>query len=83
MEEEVKQLRLQFENNKKDSILWRRNANVRRFDFLVCLIIAVPGEALDVLQGLPENYKDFARVVGYLVMRYGEKHLQHVYQTQL
>ncbi|KAJ8961507.1 hypothetical protein NQ318_014757 [Aromia moschata] len=48
------------------------------------LIIALRGEALDVLQGIPvEQQQSFEHLKNHLEMRYGDKHMQHVYQVQL
>ncbi|KAJ8944064.1 hypothetical protein NQ318_005974 [Aromia moschata] len=48
------------------------------------LIIALRGEAIDVLKGIPvEQYHSFEHLKDHLEMRYGDKHMQHVYQVQL
>ncbi|KAJ8913257.1 hypothetical protein NQ315_012875 [Exocentrus adspersus] len=47
------------------------------------LIAALRGEALEVLRIIPEGSQDYKAVTSVLEKRYGEAHLQHVYQAQL
>ncbi|KAJ8940116.1 hypothetical protein NQ318_009830 [Aromia moschata] len=48
------------------------------------LVVALRGEALDILQTLTEDkHKDYRELVLHLEMRFGNKHLQQMYQAQL
>ncbi|KAJ8957257.1 hypothetical protein NQ318_007821 [Aromia moschata] len=48
------------------------------------LVVALRGEALDILQTLTEDkHKDDRELVLHLEMRFGNKHLQQMYQVQL
>ncbi|KAJ8909316.1 hypothetical protein NQ315_011238, partial [Exocentrus adspersus] len=44
---------------------------------------ALRGEALEVLRTIPEGSQDYKAVTSALEKRYGDAHLQHVYQAQL
>ncbi|KAJ8910004.1 hypothetical protein NQ315_006008 [Exocentrus adspersus] len=47
------------------------------------LIAALRGEALEVVRTIPEGSQDYKAVTSALEKRYGDAHLQHVYQAQL
>ncbi|KAJ8921601.1 hypothetical protein NQ315_010508, partial [Exocentrus adspersus] len=47
------------------------------------LIAALRGEALEVLRTIPEASPNYAMLTSALERRYGDAHLQHVYQAQL
>ncbi|KAJ8917636.1 hypothetical protein NQ315_000120, partial [Exocentrus adspersus] len=47
------------------------------------LIAALRGEALEVLRTIPEASPTYATLTSSLERRYGDAHLQHVYQAQL
>ncbi|KAJ8925359.1 hypothetical protein NQ315_009189 [Exocentrus adspersus] len=47
------------------------------------LIVALRGEALEVLRTIPEASQDYKSVTSALEKRYGDAHLQHVYKAQL
>lgn len=48
------------------------------------LVLALRGKALDILQNIPvAKQEDYAAVVGALELRYGNKYLTQVYQSQL
>jgi Zinc knuckle len=50
----------------------------------IALIIALRGDALNVLMAIAEpQQQDYQALVKHLDMRYGDRHLQHVYQVQL
>ena len=50
----------------------------------VSLIIALRGDAVNILQAIPENQqKDHRFLVSRLEMRYGDAHLEHVYHVQV
>ncbi|KAJ8952330.1 hypothetical protein NQ318_017224 [Aromia moschata] len=48
------------------------------------VVVALRGEALDIFKTLTEDkYKDYRELVLHLEMRFGNKHLQQMYQAQL
>ncbi|KAJ8912757.1 hypothetical protein NQ315_016713 [Exocentrus adspersus] len=55
----------------------------REEDKATSLIAALRGEALEVLRTIPECSQDYKAVTSALEKRYGDAHLQHVYQAQL
>ncbi|KAJ8910595.1 hypothetical protein NQ315_003965 [Exocentrus adspersus] len=57
--------------------------NWREEDKATSLIAALRGEALEVLRTIPEASSNYATLTGALERRYGDAHLQHVYQAQL
>ncbi|KAJ8914844.1 hypothetical protein NQ315_014857 [Exocentrus adspersus] len=52
-------------------------------DKATSLIAALRGEALEVLRTIPEASPNYATLTSALERRYGDAHLQHVYQAQL
>ncbi|KAJ8915307.1 hypothetical protein NQ315_014815 [Exocentrus adspersus] len=69
------------------------NTYIRQFEAVVrnwreenkatSLIAALRGEALEVLRTIPEASPTYATLTSALERRYGDAHLQHVYQAQL
>ncbi|KAJ8914681.1 hypothetical protein NQ315_017380 [Exocentrus adspersus] len=69
------------------------NTYLRQFEAVACnwreedkatsLIAALRGEALEVLRTIPEASPNYATLTSALERRYGDAHLQHVYQAQL
>ncbi|KAJ8914247.1 hypothetical protein NQ315_003612 [Exocentrus adspersus] len=57
--------------------------NWRQEDKATSLIAALRGEALEVLRTIPEASLNYAVLTSALERRYGDAHLQHVYQAQL
>ncbi|KAJ8912767.1 hypothetical protein NQ315_016724 [Exocentrus adspersus] len=57
--------------------------NWREEDKATSLIAALRGEALEVLRTIPEAGLNYAMLTSALERRYGDAHLQHVYQAQL
>ncbi|KAJ8914833.1 hypothetical protein NQ315_014845 [Exocentrus adspersus] len=57
--------------------------NWREEDKATSLIAALRGEALEVLRTIPEASLNYAVLTSALERRYGDAHLQHVYQAQL
>ncbi|KAJ8916805.1 hypothetical protein NQ315_005812, partial [Exocentrus adspersus] len=57
--------------------------NWREEEKATSLIAALRGEALEVLRTIPERSQDYKAVTSALEKRYGDAHLQHVYQAQL
>ncbi|KAJ8919338.1 hypothetical protein NQ315_003922 [Exocentrus adspersus] len=57
--------------------------NWREEDKATSLIAALRGEALEVLRTIPEASPTYATLTSALERRYGDAHLQHVYQAQL
>ncbi|KAJ8913753.1 hypothetical protein NQ315_002433 [Exocentrus adspersus] len=57
--------------------------NWREEDKATSLIAALRGEALEVLRTIPEASPNYAMLTSALERRYGDAHLQHVYQAQL
>ncbi|KAJ8914723.1 hypothetical protein NQ315_017433 [Exocentrus adspersus] len=57
--------------------------NWREEDKATSLIAALRGEALEVLRTIPEASPNYATLTSALKRRYGDAHLQHVYQAQL
>ncbi|KAJ8915375.1 hypothetical protein NQ315_008262 [Exocentrus adspersus] len=57
--------------------------NWREEDKATSLIAALRGEALEVLRTIPEASTNYAMLTSALERRYGDAHLQHVYQAQL
>ncbi|KAJ8914850.1 hypothetical protein NQ315_014863 [Exocentrus adspersus] len=57
--------------------------NWREEEKATSLIAALRGEALEVLRTIPEGSEDYKAVTSALEKRYGDAHLQHVYQAQL
>ncbi|KAJ8910062.1 hypothetical protein NQ315_013317 [Exocentrus adspersus] len=57
--------------------------NWREEDKATSLIAALRGEALEVLRTIPEASSNYATLTSALERRYGDAHLQHVYQAQL
>ncbi|KAJ8912403.1 hypothetical protein NQ315_013469 [Exocentrus adspersus] len=57
--------------------------NWREEDKATSLIAALRGEALEVLRTIPEVSLNYAVLTSALERRYGDAHLQHVYQAQL
>ncbi|KAJ8910586.1 hypothetical protein NQ315_013555 [Exocentrus adspersus] len=57
--------------------------NWREEEKATSLIAALRGEALEVLRTIPEGSQDYKAVTSALEKRYGDAHLQHVYQAQL
>ncbi|KAJ8917086.1 hypothetical protein NQ315_013005 [Exocentrus adspersus] len=57
--------------------------NWREEDKATLLIPALRGEALEVLRTIPEASPNYAMLTSALERRYGDAHLQHVYQVQL
>ncbi|KAJ8914342.1 hypothetical protein NQ315_011330 [Exocentrus adspersus] len=57
--------------------------NWREEDKATSLIAALRGEALEVLRTITETSPNYATLTSVLERRYGDAHLQHVYQTQL
>ncbi|KAJ8916995.1 hypothetical protein NQ315_012910 [Exocentrus adspersus] len=57
--------------------------NWREEDKATSLIAALRGEALEVLRTIPEASLNYAVLTSALEKRYGDAHLQHVYQAQL
>ncbi|KAJ8914504.1 hypothetical protein NQ315_002777 [Exocentrus adspersus] len=54
------------------------NTYLRQFE-----AVALRGEALEVLRTIPEASPTYATLTSALEKRYGDAHLQHVYQAQL
>lgn len=53
-------------------------------DRTTALILALRGDASDILQTLPpEELQDYSKLIKRLEMRYGHAHLEQVYHTQL
>ncbi|KAJ8909927.1 hypothetical protein NQ315_005646 [Exocentrus adspersus] len=57
--------------------------NWREEDKATSLIASLRGEALEVLRTIPEASPNYAMLTSALERRYGDAHLQHVYQAQL
>ncbi|KAJ8912214.1 hypothetical protein NQ315_009038 [Exocentrus adspersus] len=57
--------------------------NWREEDKATSLIAALRGEALEVLRTITEASPNYATLTSALERRYGDAHLQHVYQAQL
>ncbi|KAJ8914913.1 hypothetical protein NQ315_016067 [Exocentrus adspersus] len=57
--------------------------NWQEEDKATSLIAALRGEALEVLRTIPEASPNYATLTSALERRYGDAHLQHVYQAQL
>ncbi|KAJ8916460.1 hypothetical protein NQ315_014677 [Exocentrus adspersus] len=57
--------------------------NWREEDKATSLIAALRGEALEVLRTITETSPNYATLTSALERRYGDAHLQHVYQAQL
>ncbi|KAJ8915440.1 hypothetical protein NQ315_003201 [Exocentrus adspersus] len=57
--------------------------NWREEDKATSLIAALRGEALEVLRTIPEASSNYVTLTSALERRYGDAHLQHVYQAQL
>ncbi|KAJ8912016.1 hypothetical protein NQ315_003553 [Exocentrus adspersus] len=57
--------------------------NWREEEKATSLIAGLRGEALEVLRTIPEGRQDYKAVTSALEKRYGNAHLQHVYQAQL
>ncbi|KAJ8910601.1 hypothetical protein NQ315_003971 [Exocentrus adspersus] len=57
--------------------------NWREEDKATSLIAALRGEALEVLRTIPEASPTYATLTSALERRYGDAHLQYVYQAQL
>ncbi|KAJ8916404.1 hypothetical protein NQ315_014615 [Exocentrus adspersus] len=57
--------------------------NWREEDKATSLIAALRGEALEVLRTITEASLNYATLISALERRYGNAHLQHVYQAQL
>ncbi|KAJ8910603.1 hypothetical protein NQ315_003973 [Exocentrus adspersus] len=57
--------------------------NWREEDKATSLIAALRGEALEVFRTIPEASSTYATLTSALERRYGDAHLQHVYQAQL
>ncbi|KAJ8913577.1 hypothetical protein NQ315_013982 [Exocentrus adspersus] len=57
--------------------------NWREEDKATSLIAALLGEALEVLRTITEASPNYATLTSALERRYGDAHLQHVYQAQL
>lgn len=50
---------------------------------LTALTLALRGDALLILENLPEDRRDLSSLIKALESRYGEKHLEHVFRAQL
>ncbi|KAJ8912584.1 hypothetical protein NQ315_005747 [Exocentrus adspersus] len=57
--------------------------NWREEDKATSLIAALRGEALEVLRTITKTSPNYATLTSALERRYGDAHLQHVYQAQL
>uniref|UniRef100_T1I4L2 Retrotransposon gag domain-containing protein n=1 Tax=Rhodnius prolixus TaxID=13249 RepID=T1I4L2_RHOPR len=52
-------------------------------DKVTSLIVSLRGEALDILQSIPEAHRqDFGLLTGHLERRFGDRHMQELYRTQ-
>ncbi|KAJ8918198.1 hypothetical protein NQ315_014065 [Exocentrus adspersus] len=69
------------------------NTYLRQSEAVVCnwreeekatsLIAALRSDALEVVRTIPESSQDYKAITSALEKRYGDAHLQHVYQAQL